>query len=166
MSDVVVKQSKIHGKGVFAKSNLKKGEVILEIDGSCVVKDISKLTEHQKQFQCDWLGDKVVLMQPPERYINHSCDPNSYVKTINSIRTLLAMRNIKKGEEITYDYVVNGYYESKMPCNCGTKNCRRILNCDFFQLPKSLQLKYLPYLDNWFMEKFRDKIEQLTGLRK
>jgi len=101
------------------------------------------------------------LMQPPERYINHSCDPNSYVKTVQGVRTLLAMRQIKKGAEITYDYAINGYYETSNPCNCGAKNCRKILNCDFFQLPEALQQKYLPYLDNWFVKEFKEKVEEL-----
>ena len=39
-------------------------------------------------------GGKVVLMQPPERYINHSCDPNSFVKTIDGVRHVLALLDI------------------------------------------------------------------------
>lgn len=158
---VVVKKSKIHGKGIFANRNFKKGDIILEIDDSHIVEDFSKLTKHQQQFECDYLGDKTVLMQSPEKYINHSCNPNSYTKTIGGTRKLIAMRDIKKGKEITYDYVINGYYESAMPCNCGSRNCRKILNCDFFQLPKPFQLKYLPYLDDWFTKRFKNKIKEL-----
>jgi len=161
MTDVSVKKSKIHGKGVFANKDFKKGEKILAIDDTHVVDDLFKLTEYQKTYQCDWLKTKTVLMQAPERYINHSCNPNSYVKTVDAIRTLFAMRDIKRGEEITYDYAINGYYKSAMPCKCGAKNCRKILNCDFFQLPNQLQLKYLPYLDDWFVKEFKDKIKQL-----
>ena len=60
-------------------------------------------------------------MQAPEKHINHSCDPNTYVKTLDGIRKVIAMRNIKLGEEITYDYAVNGYYDSDTPCRCGSK---------------------------------------------
>lgn len=161
MKNVIVRKSKIHGKGVFANQNFKKGEKILDIDDTHVVKDASKLTEYQRDFQCDWLDNKAILMQEPERYINHSCDPNSYIKTKNNTRSLLAMRNIKKGKEITYDYAINGYYESKIICKCGTRYCRKVLNCDFFQLPKNIQLEYIKYLDNWFINKYKDKIQKL-----
>lgn len=52
------------------------------------------------------MNGKVILMKEPERSINHSCDPNTYVKTINGVRRVLAMRGIKKGEEITFDYAI------------------------------------------------------------
>jgi len=161
MAPIFVEKSHIHGKGVFANQDFAAGERILAIDDSHVVDDPSKLTAYQNKYQCDWLKNKIVLMQPPERYINHSCNPNSYVKTIRGIRTLLAMKDIQKGEEITYDYAINGYYESADPCHCGSKKCRQILNCDFFQLPEALQQKYLPYLDNWFVKEFKEKVEEL-----
>lgn len=161
MSNVILKKSKIHGKGVFANKNFKKGEKILQIDDTHIVNDESKLTEYQKEYQCDWLKDKIVLMQTPERYTNHSCNPNSYVKTVRGIRTVLAMKDIKKGEEITHDYAINGYYQTAIPCKCKAKNCKKILNCDFFQLPKPIQQKYLPYLDDWFIKEFKDKIRKL-----
>lgn len=100
-------------------------------------------------------------MQAPEKHINHSCDPNSYVKTVRGIRKLFAIRTINKGEEITYDYAINGYYDSRAKCSCKSKNCRKIINCNFFKLPKPLQRKYLPYLDNWFIKKFKDEIEKI-----
>ncbi|MBI4035231.1 MAG: SET domain-containing protein-lysine N-methyltransferase [Candidatus Chisholmbacteria bacterium] len=159
--NILVEQSKIQGKGVFTVKDFKRGDIILDIDDTRVVKDFSQLSK-QDQDHCDYLGDKTVLMQSPEKYINHSCDPNTYVKTIKGIRRVIALRNIRKGEEITYDYAINGYYESQDPCHCGAKNCRRVINCDFFQLPKQLQLKYLPYLDDWFTQKFTDKIQKLT----
>ena len=84
MKNVVVKKSRIIGKGVFSSKNFREGEVILEIDDSHVVTDPSKLTKEQHEFELDYLADgKIVVMQAPERYINHSCDPNSYVKTVN-----------------------------------------------------------------------------------
>jgi SET domain-containing protein len=76
MKSVVVKESQISGKGVFSLRSFKKGEEILEIDDSHVVADPSTLTEEQYEFECDYLANgKIVFMQAPERYINHSCDP-------------------------------------------------------------------------------------------
>src|SRR3989304_7322199 len=111
MKNVVVETSKVQGKGVFANKDFNKGEVVLEIDDSHIVKDEAKLTKYQREFVADWLYDKVVLMASPERYINHSCDPTTYIKTVGSARKVLAMKNIKKGEEMAYDYSINGYNE-------------------------------------------------------
>lgn len=160
MTAVKVKPSKIQGKGVFATKDFKIGDIILDIDDSHVVKNFSRLSK-QDQDHCDYLGDKTVLMQSPEKYINHSCDPNTFVKTIKGIRRVMALRDIPKGQEITYDYAINGYYESHDPCHCGAKNCRQVINCDFFQLPKSIQHQYLPLLDDWFVKRFVNRIKQI-----
>jgi SET domain-containing protein len=162
MKDVVVKKSGIIGKGVFSSKNFREGEVILEIDDSHVVIDSSKLTKEQHKFELDYLADgKIVVMQAPERYINHSCDPNSYVKTVNGIRKVFAMRDIQKGEEIVGDYSINGHNEGTFQCRCGSENCRLVYRGNFFKLPKALQKKYLPYLDDWFVEQFKDEIGRL-----
>lgn len=163
LQNVSVKPSSIQGKGVFAERGFPKAEKILEIDDSHVVEDFEKLTKEQQSFECDFLGDgRTVLMQPPERYINHSCDPNTYVQTVSGTRTLFAMRDIKAGEEITYDYAINGYYDGDVPkCACGSPKCRKILNCDFFKLPRARQLEYLPYLDTWFKEQFKERLNKV-----
>jgi uncharacterized protein len=163
MKNVVVEKSRINGKAVFSNRSFRKDEVILEIDDSRVVTDPSKLTKEQLEFELDYLADgKIVITQALERYINHSCDPNSYVKTLGGVRRLLAMRRIQKGEEIVEDYSINGYNKRTFNCRCGSSSCRCIYRGNY-ELPKALQRKYLPYLDDWFLEKFKDKI---TNLRR
>lgn len=160
--NVIIKKSPVQGFGVYANKNFKTGNVILIIDDTHVVTDESKLTPHQHEYDCDYLSNgKVILMQEPEKFINHSCDPNTYVKTINNLRHVLAMKDIKKGEEITYDYAINGDNDGTFKCNCGSKNCRRIYQGNFFKLPRNLQLKYLPYLDNWFIDEHQQEIKSL-----
>ena len=164
MSKVVVKESKIQGKGVYTVENIENGDFVLDIDDSHVVTNPSELTEEQNEYDCDYLANgKVVLMQPPEKFINHSCDPTTYVKTINGVRKVLAMRDIKNGEEITYDYSMNGDNEGTFVCHCGSKNCRGVYQGNFFKLPKDVQIKYLPYLDNWFVDEHRTKIAKLQN---
>lgn len=164
MESVFVKRSPIQGKGVYASRGFKRGNVVLEIDDSHIVTDPSKLTKEQNEYDCDYLADgKVVLMQEPEKYINHSCDPNTYVKTINGVRQVLAMRDIKTGDEITYDYSMNGYNNGTFKCACGNKNCRIVYKGNFFKLPKGVQLKYLPYLEDWFTQEHKKEIERLKS---
>jgi len=71
------------------------------------------------------------------------------------------MRGIKNEEEITFDYSINGYNDGTFGCRCGSKNCRGIYQGNFFKLPKLLQKKYLPYLDDWFVEQHKEKIDEL-----
>lgn len=159
MSNVEVRESKIEGKGVFALKDFKKGELILDIDDTQVITDPGTLSQYQKDYECDWLENgKIILMKEPEKHINHSCDPNTYVKTIDGIRKVIAMHNIKKGEEINYDYAINGYYNSDIPCHCGGKNCRGTISPNFFKLSRERQLEYLPYLDEWFVNKFKKEL--------
>ncbi len=164
MNNVIVKKSPVEGLGVYADKNFKKGENILIIDDTHAVTDESKLTTHQHEYDCDYLSNgKVILMQEPEKFINHSCGPNTYVKTINNLRHVLAMKDIKKGEEITYDYSINGDNNGTFKCNCGSKNCKKIYQGNFFKLPKDIQLKYLPYLDDWFIEEHQQEINSLNS---
>jgi len=162
MGNVVVKESKISGKGVFSARRFNKGEEILVIDDSHVVTDPSTLTKEQHEFELDYLANsKIVVMQNPERYINHSCDPNVYTKTVNGVRRVYAMRDIAKGEEIVFDYSINGYNDGTFKCRCGSENCRGIYQGNFFKLPKNLQRKYVQYLDDWFRDQYKDKIDHL-----
>jgi SET domain-containing protein len=164
VENVVVKKSKIQGKGVFAKRGFKKGETILAIDDSRVVTDDNPLRPELGEYEChcDYLaGGKVILMQPPERHINHCCEPNTYVKEINGVRHVVALKDVRSGEEITYDYCINGYGNTVWQCNCGSPKCRKTVHSDFFHLPKEKQLEYLPYLSDWFVDENREKIEEL-----
>ncbi len=63
-------------------------------------------------------------MQSPERYVNHSCVANTQVKDFCDV----AVRDISKGEEITSDYSEGLLSGFSMRCNCGSKNCRKIIS--------------------------------------
>ena len=164
MADVIVAESKIHGIGVFATRDFAEGEIILPIDDSGIVDDEHPLRPELGEFDyhCDYLGgSKTILMRSPERHINSCCDPNSYVKTINGIRHVVARKPTKSGEEITYDYIIDCHGGIVWQCNCGSPRCRRTIVSSFFELPMELQSEYLPLLNEWFIEEHREKIETL-----
>ena len=163
MQNVFIRQSRIQGRGVFALKGFRKNETILQIDDSHVVLDESALTDVDLEYNADFFDGKIIIMQEPERCINHSCDPNCYVKTIDGIRNVLALRDIAEGEEITFDYAINGDNEGTFLCHCGAKRCRQIYLGDFFRLPVELQKEYLPYLEDWFVQKHQGKIEALKN---
>jgi hypothetical protein len=163
-ANVVPKESPINGIGVFALIDFPKGYPILKIDDSREVTEENPLQESEGEYEwhCDYLANgKVVLMQSPERHINHSCDPNTFVKTIGGLRYVFALSDIPASEEITYDYCINGGGDTLWQCNCGSPRCRKEIHSDFFHLPLELQLEYLPLLDDWYLEENQAKVDAL-----
>jgi hypothetical protein len=152
-SDLEVHGSAIDGLGVFAGKPFRAGEIVLEIDDSRIVDESHPLAPGDDARHCDYLAaGKVVLMQIPERHINHSCDPNTYVQTVHGKRQVIARCNIGRDEELSYDYCINSSGDTVWNCGCGASRCRRVIHSDFFHLPTELQREYLPLLDDWFRE--------------
>lgn len=122
MAKVIVKKSGIQGKGLFASGLIKKGEVVNVWHPKKVVlkKELSHLSTYEMKYVEPWGKGKHAVMGIPERYVNHSCDPNTFV----SRRRDVALHEIKKGEEITSDYSSLGTQDSFL-CRCGKKNCRK-----------------------------------------
>jgi uncharacterized protein len=161
---VRVGPSRIQGIGVFAEKPFQAGETILTLDDSRSVDEAHPLGANDDPRHCDYLeAGKVILMRSPERYINHSCDPNTYVRTIGGQRVVLARREIQSEEEITYDYCINGSGDTVWNCNCGAARCRRVIHSDFFHLPLALQAEYLPLLDSWFR---RERMAEIAHLEE
>ncbi len=122
--DVVVKNSKIEGKGVFASRDFKKGERVLCWDTSTILskEDIKKLSEDELRYVVFW-NKKYLKLKNPEKYVNHSCEPNTAVKNFCDV----AIRDIKKGEEITGNYEENALPGETMECNCRSRKCKKII---------------------------------------
>jgi hypothetical protein len=130
----------IHGKCVFADEDIKKGQKIVEYVGEKITKTeaekrINKIDkkakkegrvgeyyifELNKKYDID--GD---VDYNPAKYINHSCSPNCETNIINGHIWIIATKNIKKGEELTYDYAFSFDEDEYLdtPCKCGSKNC-------------------------------------------
>jgi len=64
-------------------------------------------------------------------FINHSCDPNCHTDQIKGRIWIIARRDIRPGEELTYDYNI---YDTEpgeaVPCYCGSRNCRGTMVCE------------------------------------
>ena len=124
MIDIIVKKSKIEGLGVFASHNFKKGEIVLNWNTAqkLTKEELIKLPKKEKAYIM-YINGKYILPQYPERYVNHSCDANTYIDNSCNV----AKKDIKKDEEITEDYVEDGEPGFKMKCNCRNKDCRGII---------------------------------------
>ena len=166
MGPVKVGESAIHGLGVFAQRDFQAGEIVLRIDDSRVVDADHPIRPECGEFEhhCDYLaGGQVVLMHFPERHINHSCDPNTYVKTLDKIRHVIALRRIAAGEEITYDYIINCDEGDVWECRCGAARCRATIVSSFFDLPIEWQKRYVPLLDDWFVAEHQERLDSVRA---
>ena len=126
-----IKKSKIDKNGLYANCNIKKGTKIIEYKGKIISVKQSEanpkfdngkaiyLFNINKKFDLD--GD---YSFNTARLINHSCDPNCEVFGTGLKVWVYAMKNIKKGDELSYDYGFSFDEDYKnYPCKCGTSKC-------------------------------------------
>ncbi len=101
MYNVVIGKGKMLGKGVFAYRDFKKGEIVIIYNLKRLTdEEFQKLPEMEKNFvHKHWKITYLYL--PPARYVNHSLNPNTIQDLKNKCD--IALRDIKKGEEITTD---------------------------------------------------------------
>ncbi|MEI8270308.1 MAG: SET domain-containing protein-lysine N-methyltransferase [bacterium] len=126
--------SQIHGLGLFAKKDIKKGEVVA-VWGGCVVtnKEILKFSKNiGYNYALEihpgfYLAEKKESELDSSDFINHSCLANS--KIINKL-TMITKRYVYKGEELTSDFSNSKNSGKKFVCNCGSKKCRKIVYFD------------------------------------
>ena len=126
-----IKKSKIDKNGLYANRDIKKGTKIIEYKGKIIS---VKQSETDPKFDN---GRAIYLFNLNKRYdldgdfkfntarlINHSCDPNCEVDGKGLKLWISSIKDIKKGEELSYDYGF-GYDEDykQFPCKCGTKKC-------------------------------------------
>ncbi|MBI5148772.1 SET domain-containing protein [Candidatus Pacearchaeota archaeon] len=146
--NLALKKSRKKGFYVVAKKNLKKNQIICQFKGKIYhykqIKKGSYEDHHSMQIsEHHYLGSSNDF----DNYTNHSCNPNSGLKIKGKKRYLIAIKNIKKGREIVWDYSTS-MHESmkrnhfKLKCRCGSKNCRKIIT-DFKYLPENLKKKYI-----------------------
>ena len=133
------KISKVHGIGLFAKKDISKKTKIIEYVGAKVTKkegdrradkQISRAIKNKNNgmvyvFELNSRFDiDGSYKYNTARYINHSCDPNCEVTGFGLKIWVYAIKNIKRGEELSYDYGFSFDKDFKdYPCKCGSKNC-------------------------------------------
>jgi len=112
----------------------------------------------ERRDHCDYPDGKVVLIGPPDCHLNHSCDPNAWMRYGEAGAEIVARRPIKVGDEVTCDYSINVTGGDAWPCHCGAARCRGHVAGDYFQLPPEVQQEYEPYLAAWFVRRHREPL--------
>jgi uncharacterized protein len=150
-----VGRSKISGKGLFISNNVHKGQVVLIVKGAIIRRiektkaDAMKFPNHMGIYKNHWIRpDK------PFIYINHSCSPNISVKGRVSF---VALRDIKKGEELFFDYSTSEDTLWEMSCYCGSNKCRKKIR-GIRHLPKETFFEYFPYIPTYFKNLYLSEV--------
>ena len=135
-----VRNSRIHGRGVFATRRIAKGERLIEYKGERIT-----WQEAERRYPVDQVPYHTFLFETGDgtmcidavrksnaaKWINHSCRPNcDAVEDEDEHVFIEASRVIRRGEELTYDY--NFLLEERhtparkkcYPCWCGARGCR------------------------------------------
>lgn len=151
------RQGALNNIGYFAKDNIKKGEVIFIRGGHLLKKDelfSSSVINSYFPINDDYfLAAKTKEEEENVKlYINHSCNPNV---GLHGEITFVAMRDIKKDEELTVDYAFIDNEDYSFNCTCGSDNCREIVTGFDWKI-KELQNKYYEY----FAQYLKDKIDK------
>ena len=125
-----VKKSKIYGKGCFALTHFPARKKIATYAGE-LIKGSRKIQARIKQ-QAE-TAVKIITLDDDTAidgavggnetaYINHSCDPNAFIRIVPGLKVaIFARRDIQPGEELTIDYRDPDHPEV---CHCGAANCR------------------------------------------
>jgi uncharacterized protein len=124
---LIFKPSLIHGTGGFARQDLARGMLVIEYVGVLVTR--TEAIERCRQgneyiFRLDEETDlDGNVEQNPARYLNHSCAPNCEAELIDGRIWVVALRDIKAGEEVTFDYGYDLEDYRQHPCRCGAPDC-------------------------------------------
>ncbi|CAF3315473.1 unnamed protein product [Rotaria socialis] len=134
-------KSSIHSWGLFACEPIAMEDMVIEYVGETIRQSIGDLRE--KKYELEGINSNYMFRVDSDtivdatkcgnlaRFINHSCDPNCYAKIIpvesQKKIVIYSKRDIRLGEEITYDYKFP-LEEQKIPCCCGGPTCRGSLN--------------------------------------
>ncbi|MCB1192386.1 MAG: SET domain-containing protein-lysine N-methyltransferase [Leptospiraceae bacterium] len=145
-----VRENSIEGQGVFSKREIKKGEVLVVFKGYMISrKEIELLNEVDLNYITQF-DENLFMFSPirePGDFFNHSCSPNAGFSQMEKYG-LVAMRDIKKDEEVTYDYSIEGNYpDETWKCLCGNYNCRKYIKPDDWKITYKKYKGYLsPYI--------------------
>jgi SET domain-containing protein len=121
----VRRRSAVHGYGVFAAEPIARDRRIIDYAGDLIRNDAACDAREEKYREqgCMWVfrvnrawSRDAAVGGNMARFINHSCTPNCWFEVVDKAIWILAGRNIRRGEELTYDYCIIG--ERTIPCHC------------------------------------------------
>ena len=165
-----VRDSKIHGRGLFATADIARDEIAAVKGGHIVDRETLRHKVTPRLGPVEIQIDDNLFIAPvtdEERelsmlYSNHSCDANLGIR---GEITFVAMRDIPAGEELTHDWATTDDDEYSVKCNCGAPNCRGTLTGKDWQRPE-LQQRYAGYFSTYLADKIARMNERGPQVRR
>jgi SET domain-containing protein len=126
--NIITAPSTIDGTGAFAAQKIPARHKIGNLGGEVISQRQARIRAAKtKRVAMVEFGNGFALdgsVNPNDlRYINHSCNPNTYMRVINNRVEFWALRSIKKGEELTCNYGPT-HHDGKLKCRCGAPGCK------------------------------------------
>ena len=132
-----IKTSEIHGRGLYATADIEEETQIIQYVGEKITKEESKKRALEWEGEARETGEGLVyifeldgkydidgrLGDNPARYMNHSCDGNCEAINSDGEIWIVAIQDIKQGDELVYDYGYDMEHFLDHPCLCGSRNC-------------------------------------------
>jgi hypothetical protein len=152
-----VRESKIHGRGLFATADIAKDEIVAVKGGHIVDRKTlrEKITPRLGPVEIQIDDDLFIAPVTDEEcelsmlYSNHSCDANLGIR---GEITFVAMRDIRAGEELTHDWATTDNDDYSVECKCGASNCRKTVTGKDWQC-RELQKRYAGYFSAYLARK-------------
>jgi uncharacterized protein len=159
-----VRASPIQGRGLFARQDIARGEIVAVKGGHVLTRAQWKALEPVLGPAEIQLTEDLVIapVRSEERhgamlYTNHSCDPNI---AIQGQIVFVAMRSIAPGEELTHDWATTDDGDYELECRCGSPRCRRVITGKDWMKPE-LRERYRGWFC-WFLQRKIDEEERRT----
>jgi SET domain-containing protein len=126
-----VAKSAIQGKGLFTDRALRGRAKLGEFSGELIsVREARKRAQGAKRIAIVELSSTKAIDgskgDGPFQFINHSCDPNVFIRIAYGRVEFYARRNIRAGEELTCDYG-DSHHDGRLACRCQSSNCKRFI---------------------------------------
>ncbi|HAF02980.1 MAG TPA: SET domain-containing protein-lysine N-methyltransferase [Spartobacteria bacterium] len=134
-SRIEVRKSGVHGRGVYATKPISKDTRIIEYTGKRILWETVPADLDDPHTFLFGLDNGKEVIDPATggneaRWINHSCDPNCEAIEENERVFIYALRHLRPGEELFYDYALQvdeprtKEVEKECECNCRSPKCR------------------------------------------
>lgn len=124
---LIIRSSAIHAAGCYTTTDIRKGQRVAEYTGHPMTKrKADRLYQDAVLTYLFGLGDGKIVIDghAMAMFINHSCAANCETREVKGHVYIVALREIRAGEEITYDYCLYDGGEDEARCNCGASTCR------------------------------------------
>ena len=128
---LLIRRSKIQGKGLFTDAPIAARKKVGEFTGERVsVREARRRVRNAKRIVIVEISSTRAIDGSvgggPFSFVNHSCDPNLFVRIAYGRVELYALRRIHPGEELTCDYA-ESHHNGKLPCACRSPKCQRFI---------------------------------------